>query len=247
MCVVRTPYLIRRRRGDKPGDLRDPGSCSGCSGGELARCPTPIYLSATSALSVSLEQTRFHLLSHASSNATPITRRLAAASSGCVSCYWYLAIPNFLFRLYAIIPQQPTRADQRFLRIGQLRLPSLSPKGDNCDYVTAPTCTPRWRLPSPTPGMAESLSTNGSSERGKMGLANAAGKEPAKLQCCCGKDDCVFLLHNCSVLESVERDVHTAARMGQVSSSRRVPRQSTTTPLSFFRLRFVFRRCDSRR
>ncbi|KAK0708657.1 hypothetical protein B0H67DRAFT_603517 [Lasiosphaeris hirsuta] len=40
--------------------------------------------------------------------------------------------------------------------------------------------------------------------------------QPAELQCCCGRDECVFLRHNCSVLLSVERDVHTAAKMGQV-------------------------------
>ncbi|KAL2162524.1 hypothetical protein VTH06DRAFT_7438 [Thermothelomyces fergusii] len=68
--------------------------------------------------------------------------------------------------------------------------------------------------------MAESLSTNGNPQRGTMGLASAAGSEPAKLQCCCGKDDCVYLLHNCSILSSVERDVHTAARMGQTLLAR---------------------------
>ncbi|KAL2265051.1 hypothetical protein VTJ83DRAFT_7561 [Remersonia thermophila] len=35
------------------------------------------------------------------------------------------------------------------------------------------------------------------------------------LRCCCGREDCVFLKYNCSVLSSVERDVHAAARMGQ--------------------------------
>ena len=37
------------------------------------------------------------------------------------------------------------------------------------------------------------------------------------MKCCCGRDECVFLKHNCTLLDSVEREVHTAARMGQVS------------------------------
>lgn len=41
--------------------------------------------------------------------------------------------------------------------------------------------------------------------------------KPAAIRCCCGQDDCAFLKHNCSVLDSVEKDVHVAARMGQVS------------------------------
>ncbi|KAK3683013.1 hypothetical protein B0T22DRAFT_433780 [Podospora appendiculata] len=46
-----------------------------------------------------------------------------------------------------------------------------------------------------------------------------SGTQPTDLRCCCGRDDCVFLRHNCSVLSSVERDVHAAAKMGQVSPS----------------------------
>ena len=37
------------------------------------------------------------------------------------------------------------------------------------------------------------------------------------MRCCCGRVDCVFLRHNCTLLDSVEKEVHTAARMGQVS------------------------------
>ena len=36
------------------------------------------------------------------------------------------------------------------------------------------------------------------------------------LQCCCGRFECMYLKHNSSVLESVEKDVHTAAKLGQV-------------------------------
>ncbi|KAI1773582.1 hypothetical protein F4818DRAFT_449225 [Hypoxylon cercidicola] len=38
--------------------------------------------------------------------------------------------------------------------------------------------------------------------------------------CCCGSVECLFLRHNCSVLASVEKDVHTAARMGQALLAR---------------------------
>ncbi|KAM7205416.1 myosin-11 [Naviculisporaceae sp. PSN 640] len=40
------------------------------------------------------------------------------------------------------------------------------------------------------------------------------------MRCCCGREECVFLRHNCSVLLSVERDVHVAAKMGQTLLAR---------------------------
>jgi len=36
------------------------------------------------------------------------------------------------------------------------------------------------------------------------------------LRCCCGDLNCIVLRHNCSILESVEKDVHMAAKLGQV-------------------------------
>ena len=36
-------------------------------------------------------------------------------------------------------------------------------------------------------------------------------------QCCCGRPDCPFLARNNATLAGLERDVQTAARMGQVS------------------------------
>jgi hypothetical protein len=36
------------------------------------------------------------------------------------------------------------------------------------------------------------------------------------LQCCCGRIDCAYLKHNCTALEVLEQEVHTAARLGQV-------------------------------
>ncbi|OLN86308.1 hypothetical protein CCHL11_09368 [Colletotrichum chlorophyti] len=41
-----------------------------------------------------------------------------------------------------------------------------------------------------------------------------------KLRCCCGREDCVFLRHSTSVLETVEKDVHTAAKLGKALLAR---------------------------
>jgi hypothetical protein len=38
----------------------------------------------------------------------------------------------------------------------------------------------------------------------------------ADLHCCCGQKDCVFLQHNHDALEGLEKDLETAARLGQV-------------------------------
>ncbi|KND94960.1 hypothetical protein TOPH_00011 [Tolypocladium ophioglossoides CBS 100239] len=42
----------------------------------------------------------------------------------------------------------------------------------------------------------------------------------AALHCCCGRVDCILLKRNCSLLETVERDVHTAAQLGQALLAR---------------------------
>jgi hypothetical protein len=42
------------------------------------------------------------------------------------------------------------------------------------------------------------------------------GEGGAPLKCCCGSAECIFLTHNYSVLDSVEKDVVAAARMGKV-------------------------------
>jgi hypothetical protein len=39
------------------------------------------------------------------------------------------------------------------------------------------------------------------------------------MTCCCGRIDCALLKKNCSILETVEKDVHTAAQLGQVSQN----------------------------
>ncbi|KAM5432847.1 hypothetical protein McanMca71_003809 [Microsporum canis] len=38
----------------------------------------------------------------------------------------------------------------------------------------------------------------------------------SKLECCCGRGDCPYLEHNSATLAELERDVETAARLGQV-------------------------------
>ncbi|KAI0133915.1 hypothetical protein BJ170DRAFT_575676 [Xylariales sp. AK1849] len=47
-----------------------------------------------------------------------------------------------------------------------------------------------------------------------------SNRDVAPLKCCCGSVECLFLRHNCSVLDNVEKDVHTAARMGQALLAR---------------------------
>ncbi|UKZ50329.1 hypothetical protein TrVGV298_004587 [Trichoderma virens] len=42
----------------------------------------------------------------------------------------------------------------------------------------------------------------------------------SSLQCCCGSADCVHLKKNCSILEAVEKDVHTAAQLGKALLAR---------------------------
>lgn len=39
---------------------------------------------------------------------------------------------------------------------------------------------------------------------------------PASLRCCCGRQDCALLEHNNVALEGLEKDLATAARLGQV-------------------------------
>jgi hypothetical protein len=46
------------------------------------------------------------------------------------------------------------------------------------------------------------------------------GEGRAVPQCCCGRPECPFLAHSCQLLEGLEKDVQTAARMGQVRWSR---------------------------
>jgi hypothetical protein len=36
------------------------------------------------------------------------------------------------------------------------------------------------------------------------------------IKCCCGRTDCAFLKHNSSALDDLEREVRTAAQLGQV-------------------------------
>ncbi|KAJ5778626.1 hypothetical protein N7520_001872 [Penicillium odoratum] len=42
-------------------------------------------------------------------------------------------------------------------------------------------------------------------------------RAPTSLRCCCGRDDCALLEHNNLALEGLEKDLETAAKLGQVS------------------------------
>ncbi|KAM0254390.1 hypothetical protein ACHAQJ_006859 [Trichoderma viride] len=44
--------------------------------------------------------------------------------------------------------------------------------------------------------------------------------DSSPLQCCCGSADCIHLKKNCSILEAVEKDVHTAAQLGKALLAR---------------------------
>ncbi|KAF7526849.1 hypothetical protein G7054_g10631 [Neopestalotiopsis clavispora] len=50
-------------------------------------------------------------------------------------------------------------------------------------------------------------------------LVPARDNNPS-LRCCCGSAECVFLRHSNSILDSVEKDVHNAARIGQALLAR---------------------------
>ncbi|KAK1998410.1 hypothetical protein LX36DRAFT_576343 [Colletotrichum falcatum] len=48
----------------------------------------------------------------------------------------------------------------------------------------------------------------------------AHSDDSSRIQCCCGRTDCVYLRHSRSVLENVEKDVHTAAKLGKALLAR---------------------------
>ncbi|KAI1814443.1 hypothetical protein GGS20DRAFT_413048 [Poronia punctata] len=48
----------------------------------------------------------------------------------------------------------------------------------------------------------------------------ATSTETPPMRCCCGSLQCIFLRHNYSLLDNLERDVHQAARMGQALLAR---------------------------
>ncbi|KAH6667048.1 hypothetical protein F5X68DRAFT_53995 [Plectosphaerella plurivora] len=51
-------------------------------------------------------------------------------------------------------------------------------------------------------------------------IAGASQGPTPDLRCCCGRDDCAFLKYSNTVLDSVEKDVHTAAKLGQALLAR---------------------------
>lgn len=59
----------------------------------------------------------------------------------------------------------------------------------------------------------------------------SVGEGGAPLKCCCGSAECIFLTHNYSVLDSVEKDVVAAARMGKVRLSVSLSCVTPTPPI----------------
>ncbi|KAK1971622.1 hypothetical protein LY78DRAFT_76396 [Colletotrichum sublineola] len=79
---------------------------------------------------------------------------------------------------------------------------ALSDQNNSCDSDDA-------RLRAPDDEMADFIQTPA-----------ARPDDGPRIQCCCGRTDCAYLRHSCSILETVEKDVHTAAKMGKALLAR---------------------------
>lgn len=95
---------------------------------------------------------------------------------------------------------------------------SLSAAIGTPDPQNLPSGPATVHRPSGAMGGAVAAATATATATAMATVATTASK-PDDLQCCCGRQECAFLRHNCSVLLSVERDVHVAAKMGQVCCS----------------------------
>lgn len=62
------------------------------------------------------------------------------------------------------------------------------------------------------------------------------------LRCCCGRQSCAYLEHNTAALEGLERDVRTAAQLGQVRHS---PLYIQSTPANFFGVQDLLERHET--
>ena len=56
------------------------------------------------------------------------------------------------------------------------------------------------------------------------------GFPPLTLRCCCGRPDCAYLQHSYAALEGLEKNLATAARLGQVKSTTLGPKIYITPP-----------------
>ncbi|EPE04507.1 hypothetical protein F503_03569 [Ophiostoma piceae UAMH 11346] len=73
-----------------------------------------------------------------------------------------------------------------------------------------------WRDPERAVGSGCSSPGPGSRSSTPRPGAQSQHQQPlGSLRCCCGQTGCIYLKHNCTVLESVENDVRTAAKLGQ--------------------------------
>ncbi|KAI8624814.1 hypothetical protein F5Y19DRAFT_283021 [Xylariaceae sp. FL1651] len=73
-------------------------------------------------------------------------------------------------------------------------------------------------MAEPQPTAAATAAPDGDNDAITPRLATSL--ETPHMKCCCGSLECVFLRHNCSILDNVEKDVHQAARMGQALLAR---------------------------
>ncbi|KAI9758713.1 MAG: hypothetical protein M4579_002888 [Chaenotheca gracillima] len=51
-------------------------------------------------------------------------------------------------------------------------------------------------------------------------IRTVARETPSSLECCCGRRECAFLKHNATALDGLEKDVQTAAQLGQALLAR---------------------------
>ena len=93
---------------------------------------------------------------------------------------------------------------------------------------------------SPHPHSAgENLSPDGGRRRRELAAATgiptySAETTSANLRCCCGRFDCALLEHNVVALEGLEKDLETAARLGQV-------RWASFFPYHFWVIMYLYR------
>lgn len=59
-------------------------------------------------------------------------------------------------------------------------------------------------------------------------------RQTTNVACCCGRPSCAYLIHNNDALECLEKNIHTAAKLGQV----RIPKTMLLL-LKIFRLNAV--------
>jgi hypothetical protein len=71
---------------------------------------------------------------------------------------------------------------------------------------------------SPGPDRASASATTGTSQVESYIPTHSSSTSREDLHCCCGRKECAYLQNNHVALEGLEKDLETAARLGQVRS-----------------------------